>query len=74
MLFRSALQALAINTREEFYTDDPSVWTEKPWDLASIAAWNMGLKEEAIALCKKALEFNPTDTRLINNLKEMTVT
>jgi hypothetical protein len=50
---------------------DPSVWTEKPYDLASIAAWHLGLKERAVELCKKALEFNPTDTRLISNLASM---
>jgi len=51
---------------------DPSVWTEKPLDLASLGAWNLGLKEEAIELCKKALEFNPTDSRLVKNLQHMT--
>ena len=69
--YTAAKQALNITNKEEVYTADPSVWTEKPYDLASIAAWNMGMKEEAIALCKKALEFNPTDTRLINNLEKM---
>jgi hypothetical protein len=50
---------------------DPSVWTEKPYDLASIAALNLRLKESASEFFKKALEFNPTDSRLINNLASM---
>jgi hypothetical protein len=51
---------------------DPSVWSEKPYDLASLGAWNLGLKEEAMDLCRKALEFNPTDARLVRNLEQMT--
>ena len=53
------------------YTMDPSVWTEKPYDLASIAAWHMGLKEEASELLEKAIEFAPNDQRLLNNRKWM---
>ena len=69
--FSAAMSALDITNKEEVYTMDPSVWTEKPYDLASIAAWHLGLKERAVELCKKALEFNPTDTRLISNLASM---
>lgn len=70
--YSCALQSLEIKDKAAVYTMDPSVWTEKPWDLASIAAWRLGYKEKAIEFCQKALEFNPTDSRLIKNLKEMT--
>jgi glycosyltransferase involved in cell wall biosynthesis len=70
--YSAALSALAIMDKQAVYTMDPSVWTEKPYDLASIAAWNLGLKEQAIEFCKKALEFNPKDTRLLSNLEQMT--
>jgi tetratricopeptide (TPR) repeat protein len=70
--YSSSKQALHITDKQAVYTMDPSVWTEKPWDLASIAAWNMNLKDEAIQLCQEALKFAPTDPRLINNLREMT--
>ena len=69
--FSAAMSAIDIKHKEEVYTMDPSVWTEKPYDLASIAAWHLGLKDKAVELCKKALEFNPTDTRLIANLASM---
>jgi len=69
--YSAAKSALAITNKELVYTMDPLVWGEKPWDLGSIAAWHLGLKEEAVELCKKALEFNPTDTRLIRNLEQM---
>ena len=70
--YSAAKNALLITDKALVYTMDPSVWTEKPWDLASICAWQLGHKQEAIDLCKKALEFNPTDTRLIRNLEQMT--
>lgn len=65
-------KALAIKDKALVYTMDPSVWTEKPYDLGSIAAWQLGHKEEAIELCKKALEFDPSNPRLLDNLKMMT--
>jgi len=72
--YSSAKQALQIVDKQAVYTMDPSVWTEKPFDLASLGAWNLGLKSEAVDLCRKALEFNPTDNRLIRNLEQMTTT
>lgn len=68
----AAQKSLEIKDKALVYTMDPSVWTEKPYDLASIAAWHLGRKEEAITLCKKALEFNPKDARLMSNLVKMT--
>jgi len=67
----AASKALEIKDKALVYTMDPTVWTERPYDLASIAAWHLGLKDQAIELCKKALEFNPTDIRLLRNLEEM---
>jgi glycosyltransferase involved in cell wall biosynthesis len=66
-----ATQALGVVDRALVYTCDPSVWTEKPYDLASIASWHLGMKEQAIAYCKEALKFSPEDIRLLNNLKSM---
>ena len=67
----AAKQALAITDRQLVYTCDPEVWTERPYDLASIAAWKLGYREMAIEYCKKAIEFNPNDVRLIQNLDSM---
>lgn len=68
----AAEQTLSITDKALVYTMDPSVWTEKPYDLASVACWNLGDKIKAIQYCKKALEFNPKDTRLMSNLVKMT--
>jgi Flp pilus assembly protein TadD len=68
----SALTALEIKEKALVYTMDPSVWTEKPYDLASIAAWKLGMKEMARQMCVKAIEFAPSDSRLLKNLELMT--
>lgn len=70
--YNACQQALAIKDKALVYTMDPSVWTEKPHDYCSIAAWHLGFKDEAIEQCKKALEFAPEDSRLQNNLAMMT--
>ena len=66
-----ATQALGIVDRALVYTCDPAVWTEKPYDLASIASWHLGMKDQAIAYCKEALKLNQDDQRLQDNLKSM---
>jgi len=70
--YSAAKSALQITDKQAVYTMDPEVWGEKPWDLASIAAWNLGLKDEAVQLCQKALELAPQDIRLERNLHYMT--
>jgi glycosyltransferase involved in cell wall biosynthesis len=65
-------QALEIKDKTLVYTMDPSVWTEKPYDLASIAAWNLDRKDLARQMCIEALKFAPNDARLIKNLEMMT--
>jgi Flp pilus assembly protein TadD len=67
-----ATKALEIKDKALVYTMDPSVWTEKPYDLASIAAWNLGQKDLARQMCLEALKFAPNDNRLIKNLELMT--
>jgi tetratricopeptide (TPR) repeat protein len=69
--YSASKSALEIKDKALVYTMDPSVWGEKPYDLASIAAWHMGLKKEASELLEKALEFVPNDQRLLSNRKWM---
>jgi hypothetical protein len=65
----AALTCLKIVKREKLYTVDPEVWGATPHDWASIAAWNMGLKDLALEHAKKAVEFAPEDMRLRRNLE-----
>lgn len=63
--------ALEIDQREWVYTVDPEVWGALPHDYASIAAWNLGLKGEAIRQAEQALRLDPSNDRLRTNLEFM---
>lgn len=67
--YSAALSALEIKDKALVYTMDPSVWTEKPWDLAAVAAWNLGLKDQAVYYGSEAVELAPEDARLRSNLE-----
>jgi hypothetical protein len=59
---------LAIEQREWVYTVDPAVWGAMPHDYASIAAYHLGMLPEALKHAKLAIELDPDDERLNNNL------
>lgn len=69
--YGAAMSALSITNRELVYTVDPEVWGSMPHDYASIAAWNLGIKDKAIEQAELALQFSPNDVRLANNLRLM---
>jgi tetratricopeptide (TPR) repeat protein len=66
--YAAAMRALSIKDRQLVYTCDPEVWGFKPHDLASIAAWHLGLKEVSIEQAKLAVEAAPDNLRLKANL------
>lgn len=66
---KAAKDALAITKHPMDYTCTPEAWGWQPFDLASIASWNLGLYKEALEYSKLALEKEPNDDRLKNNLK-----
>lgn len=69
--YGAAISALAITNREFVYTVDPEVWGAMPHDYASIAAWNLGMKEIAIEQAKLALTLAPDNVRIADNLNLM---
>jgi tetratricopeptide (TPR) repeat protein len=69
--YGAAISALAITDRELVYTCDPAVWEAQPHDLASIAAWHLGLKAKATEHAECALAFEPDNERLKANLAMM---
>lgn len=64
-----SMNALAITERDLVYTCDPAVWGHWAHDLASVAAWNLGLKNIAKEQAILALEKSPDDPRLKSNLE-----
>lgn len=64
-----AQKALAIKDREAVYTVDPAVWGHEPHTWASIAAWNLGRKTEALHYAREALVQSPDETLCKSNLK-----
>lgn len=58
---------LKVTERQFVYTSNPKAWSELPYDLGSISAFNLGLKSEASLYSKFAIEHNPSDARLLAN-------
>ncbi len=58
-----------IEERNYEYVALPNCWTHEPHDLAALAAWHMGLTQEAIYHGHKAVALAPDDVRLADNLK-----
>lgn len=67
--FAFAMRALRIVNREKVYTCDPMVWGAQPHDLASVAAWHLGIKDISLKQAQLAVEKEPDNQRLQNNLK-----
>ncbi len=66
--YGAAMTALAIEHRELVYTVDPAVWGALPHDYASIAAWHLGHRAEALQHAERAAELSPDDERLLGNV------
>jgi len=67
--FAFAMRALKITNRAAVYTCDPAVWEHWAHDLASIAAWQLGLKDIALEQAELAAQATPDDLRLQSNLE-----
>ncbi len=65
------LEALKIKSHQKTYINEPFSWNETPYDLLSIAYFNIGEYDLSLFYCQKALKINPLDTRLQQNLKDI---
>jgi glycosyltransferase involved in cell wall biosynthesis len=64
----AATKCLAINYRSG-YASDGRCWNWEPYDHAAISAYYIGLYDSALALGQKALEVEPNNPRLMENLR-----
>jgi tetratricopeptide (TPR) repeat protein len=67
--FSNALIGLGIIHKEPIHTSDPGVWGYRLHDLAAISAFHLGMPEIAVKHGQIAIDFEPADGRLQNNLR-----
>ena len=66
--FYAVTKCLSINQATRSYMGDSASWGQEPYDLAALAAYNLGYFLEAYENGKKAYELNINDQRLKNNM------
>lgn len=68
LMYAMVKEGLNITEKSGSYLVDPACWGNVLYDLGAISAYYLGLYEEAKIFAVKALEYNPNDERLKNNL------
>jgi tetratricopeptide (TPR) repeat protein len=63
-----AKQAIAITEKPLTYLVEEFAWGEMPYDLAAIAAYNLGYYQEAKYYGMEAAKLSPYDDRILSNL------
>lgn len=64
-----AFEAITITEKPLDYLCEAFAWSSLPFDLASIAAYNVGSYEEAVKYGEIAVNLDPNNERLVSNLK-----
>jgi Flp pilus assembly protein TadD len=70
-LLWAAGSGLEKSRRDNSYLDHEDAWNNQLHDYGSIAASNLGWFSKAVEWCKKAIEMQPQDARLVSNLRFM---
>jgi tetratricopeptide (TPR) repeat protein len=65
-------RALRITERSLDYISESEAWGAYPHDIGSIAAWHIGLYEQAIERVQQAIALDPSNGRIRENLQWMT--
>ena len=61
-------QALKISSKPMTYICEPSSWGSEPLDICSVSAFELGLKQESLLLALEALQLEPGNQRITNNI------
>ena len=64
-------RALDIPSQPQSYICESACYGALPWDLLSIACWQLGLRAQALEAVEEALRFAPEDQRLLQNRELM---
>jgi len=67
-LFWACTNGIQSTRRTNSYLDDPHSWGFRLFDLGSISAWRMDAMNRAIEWCQAAVDIEPNNDRLKNNL------
>ncbi|HLK13205.1 MAG TPA: hypothetical protein VKT78_00235 [Fimbriimonadaceae bacterium] len=68
-LFWACANGIGKTRRTNSYLDDGSSWGFRLYDLGAIAAWRLNVMDRAVEWGKAALELDPANERLKNNLE-----
>jgi hypothetical protein len=68
-LFWACTNGIEKTRRTGSYLDDPHCWGFRLFDLGAIAAWHLNVMDRAVDLAQKALDLDPGNQRLKNNLE-----
>jgi len=63
-----SVKALDITEKPLEYLCEDEAWGDRPYDLAAIASYSLGKYDDALKYGSKAVELNPNDERLKNNI------
>lgn len=66
-----AMRTLSIAVRDNNYITEPEAWGAEPYDLMAISSWRLGHRDDAIRAAEQALELEPGNERLRENLRIM---
>lgn len=61
--------ALVITSKPLEYLCESESWGSHPYDLGTVAAWNVGMVDKSIEYCEKACEIEPSNQRFVSNLE-----
>jgi hypothetical protein len=67
-LFWACANGIDKTHRTGSYLDDPHCWGFRLFDLGAIACWHLNVMDRAVEWGRKALDLDPGNQRLQNNL------
>lgn len=67
--YAACVEGLNIQSPTGTYLDSNSCWGSQLHDIAAVSAWNLGLKTQSETHAQEAVNLNPSDQRLQENLR-----